>query len=189
METVSLKKWRLALSILALTLIAGVALPILLALGLTDLIRAPQLIWQADGASNWALVQSAGEFDLYRAPIPLPQPPFTLELSAGNQGQPSSAWGLWLEIDGGIQTFVVSSEGYISISNDEMARWAEFFHVHPTANKLYLHIEADHSAAFRINDEIAWTGRVNATHNWGIAIFRNPQLVWGTISLYGVNGS
>lgn len=185
-ETVPPTKWRLAVGTLFFTLAAGGTLILALALGLADPPRAVPLAWQADSAADWPVDQTLGEFELYRAPIPLPLPPFTLELSANNGGQGGSAWGIWLQTTGGIQTMMVNNEGYLSVSADAAAHWAEFIHIRSETNKLYFDLAGDGRATLRINDEIAWRAILAAADdsNWGVAFHRNPQVTWEFIRVY-----
>jgi hypothetical protein len=182
--TVNRHKWRRALSSLIVTLIAGAALLTALALGLADPPRAGRRIWQAKSAAAWPRYPSLGETARHLSPMPLPRPPFTLEISASNQAEPTSAWGIWLESGDGILEMLVSGEGYLSISTDENPHWAEFIHIHPVTNELYLHVESDKNATFRINDEIARTGILVAGTQWGVARFGNPDVLWDAISIY-----
>lgn len=183
-ETVSQHKWHLALSIFLITIIAGIAVVILLALGAANPPRAGELVWQADTAHGWPLLPYSGQFDLHIARISLPQSPFTLEIIASNEGTPASAWGLWLRTSDGIQSFLVSNEGYMSISNDENAHWAQFIHVRAATNKLYLHVQDDQAATFRINDEIAWQGTIMPLADWGIVLYGGPDITWQSMRLY-----
>lgn len=182
--TVHPRQWRLTLSVLLFTMIAGAALLTALALGIADPPRVGQRIWQSTVTDNWPLYHTTAEADLYLSPSPLPQPPFTLEITAANHGIPLSAWGIWLEADKDISWMLVSNEGYVSFSADDHPHWTEFFHTRPITNKLYVHAEANNNATFRVNDEIAWTGTLITSANWGIAFFRNPDVQWDTISMY-----
>lgn len=183
-ENVPHSKWNLGLSIFLITLIAGVFVLILLSLGVADPPRAGELAWQTDTTDDWPLLQRTGEWQHHTAPLPLPNAPFTLEITASNNGTPDSAWGLWLRTTDGLQTFLVSSEGYMSVSNDDNAHWAQFIHVHITTNKLYLHIQGNQSATFRINDEIAWQGVVTLWTEWGVAMYGSADITWQNIHLY-----
>jgi hypothetical protein len=107
-----------------------------------------------------------------------------VEITATNHGLPQSAWGIWLEADDSTVWMLVSNEGYLSISTDEIPHWSEFFHIRPTTNKLYLHAESNNSFTFRVNDEIAWTGALATGVNWGVILYRDPDIQWDTISMY-----
>jgi hypothetical protein len=171
-------KWRLALLMLIFTLIGGAVLVTLLALGLGDPPSAGELAWQTKTDQDWQRHRDFGETVLTIAPVRLPEAPFTLELQASNHGVSDSAWGMWIETTAGIWTMLVSNEGYMSVSNDEQPHWAGFIHIRSETNKVYLHVEGDHMATVRINDEIAWRGRLATESEWGIARFRRPDLGW-----------
>jgi hypothetical protein len=115
---------------------------------------------------------------------------FTLELTADNSGTADSAWGIALQASGELWTFLISREGYFSVSADEKPHWAEFPHIRRDGdNKLYLDVREDGAAIVRINDEIAWAGSIFISENdaWGIAHYRRPRLDWASIEIYAEN--
>ncbi len=183
-ENVQRSKWHLALTIFLITLVLGILLLILLALGIADPPRAGELVWQTDTTSSWALSHDTGESWRYIAPIPLSEVPFTLEITAINNGVPASAWGLWLRTTDGLQTFLISNERYMSVGNDDTPHWAQFVHIRTDTNKLYLDVLANQSATFRINDEIAWQGALMPTSDWGIVSYGNAAIARQNIHLY-----
>jgi hypothetical protein len=186
LSTVLQQKWRLALWVLGSVIIGGIILVIVLALGAANPPRAGAILWETDSASNWPLFERKETVNLFRAPTPLPTPPFTLELSARNSGDAASAWGIWIGNSDTVHMIVVSREGYMSVSDDEALHWAEFMHIRSDLNKIYLDVTTDLNATLRINDEITWTGTLALTDNasWGIALYREPELSWQDIILY-----
>jgi hypothetical protein len=162
----------------------GVLIIILLSLGLADPPHAPTLVWQTDSLDRWPLLQHANEYDFLIAPFPLPQSPFTLEITASNEGTSASAWGFWLHTADRVQIFQVSNNGYVSISADETSHWSQFLHIRPTTNKLYLDVQDDYFATFRVNDEIAWQGTITPIADWGVALNGAADINSQNIEIY-----
>ena len=186
MDSVSPHKWCLALSALLIMIVAGIFVLVLLALGLADPPLAGTLRWQSASVEGWLPVRCTGESEMFIAPIRIPRPPFTVVASASNHGEAHSAWGLWLETVEGIQMFQVSNEGYLSVSSDDSTHWAQFFHIQSPTNKLYLHVQTDDIATFRVNDEIAWQARLTEVEglSWGVARYGKADLAWEYIRVY-----
>ena len=186
LSTVPQQKWRLALWTLGSMIVGGIILVILLALGTANPPRAGAILWETDSASNWPLVERKETVNLFCAPTPLPAPPFTLEISAGNSGDAASAWGIWIGNRDTGYTILVSREGYMSVSHDEILHWSEFMHINSDVNKIYVDVRSDFSATLRINDEIAWTGTLALRDhpNWGIVHYHEPELSWKDIAIY-----
>jgi hypothetical protein len=188
-DVISTQKWRVVLALTMGILTSGVVVVILLSLGLADPPRAGngELLWQTTSASDWQLGEGWGDFQLYYAPLPLSAVPFTLELTANNNGSADSAWGLSIETLEGQWTAVISNEGYLSVTTDSQPRWVEFLHIRPfNENKVYLHVETGGAATLRINDEIAWESHLAVSEGagWGVVHYRQAQLTWQQIGVY-----
>jgi hypothetical protein len=183
-ESIPPHKWKLAVSIFLIIIIMGLFVLIFLSLGVADPPRAGELTWQTNSINNWTPLQTNSVSQRYVAPTPLPHAPFTLEITASNNGAYFSGWGLWLRTTGGIQTFLVSREGYMSISSDDNSHWAQFIHIQTITNKIYLHIEGNQAATLRINDEIAWRGTIVPLVEWGLSLHGSAIITWQAIELY-----
>lgn len=182
-ETVPPIMWLFTLIVLAVLIIGGGILIVLLASGMADPPRAGLLQWSIATADDWPLIQESADFRLYHAPTALPNLPFTLELTANNEGELDSGWGLWI----GSWSILISREGYFSISGDEKPHWAEFIHIRQSGdNKLYLDIQQNGTATLRINDEIAWTGDISISEDaaWGVVYYRHPEINWKSIEIF-----
>jgi hypothetical protein len=182
-ETIPLILWRLTLATFVFLIIGGLAFIILLSLGIADPPRAGSLQWSAKTADDWSLWQETGDFRNSHAPTALPRLPFTLELTASNEGALDSGWGIWI----GSWSILISREGYLSISDDEKPHWSEFLHIRRDGdNKLYLDMRENGDTTLRINDEIAWTGNISFLENaaWGVIYYRHPQINWKMVAIY-----
>lgn len=169
---VSRNRWRIALLALGLLCVGGAALIAALALGAADPSRAPRLILDTitPSVSN-----------------PLSAPPYTLELNATNSGPPESAWGLWVGADeNDALVFLIDNQGYVSVAHGVERDWSQFIHLRPQTNALTLNVEADGSATFRVNGEIAWRGSIETMpeSRWGIATEKQPQLDWNNVRVF-----
>lgn len=92
--------------------------------------------------------------DLERYTSGVAAPPFTIVTRAN---------GFLLTCsDGTALTFQVRRDGYFSVSTAETLDWQAFPHIGRENNRLYFHLDVSGSAAFRINQEVAWSGRVSA---------------------------
>jgi hypothetical protein len=179
----TIMRWRLLLAGLIGLVGTGLILIILLALGLADPPRIGLLRWQASVPDNWPSKNLTQDMSLKLAPTDLPTA-FTLELSARNQGQPTSAWGIQLIGQRDVLTILLNNQGYLSVSAEPQPHWQEFLHLRPdTVNTLYLHVETGYKGTLRINEEIAWEGPVAAS-TWGVISYRQPQLAWEGLALY-----
>lgn len=178
-------RWRITLLISLMLFIGGFTLSILLALGLADPPRAGTLQWRVESPVDWTETQTQSEdWTFSPAPVQLPTA-FTLELTATNHGASNSAWGIQVFDAKATQTILIDNQGYFSVSsNAEQPYWRAFIHIRPAAaNKLYLHVEPDQQATLRINDEVAWEGRIKAS-TWQLVSYQQPQLNWEQIALY-----
>jgi hypothetical protein len=109
--------------------------------------------------------------------------PITIEVAAETSNHGQSAWGLWLRSLTGLHTFRLRADGYWSMLLN--GGWQQFIHIQPGENMLYLHIDPQGNAAFRINDEIAWTGNILPDLlEWGVIYDTNAPINWHYIRLY-----
>jgi hypothetical protein len=86
----------------------------------------------------------------------LPTPPFMLEVSLTEPGLPTG-----IRVTAADEyVFLVDPHGYLSYG--PMPDWRPFLHVQPGTNRLLLQVDADGQAIWRVNDEIAWRGQIEA---------------------------
>lgn len=177
-EVISPLKWRLSLAALLLTLIGGAAPVALLASGCADPPRAPRLIIDLSSTEGLATTDGRTLVGSLRAV----SFPITIEVTAASDAA-SAAWGLWLYAEDGRHVFRVWGDGYWSMAQD--GGWQPFIHIMPGENALYLHIEPNGSATFRINDEIAWTGSL-PLHllEWGVIRPLDSAIDWNNVRLF-----
>lgn len=141
--------------------------------------------WNVNTINDWNVETARSDWRYWRAPRELPAVPWTLELSANHLGHPGSAWGFWLAQRNQRWSFLVNNEGYLFFGSSDEPRWAEFIHVRRGGmNRLYLDVNDDGSATLRINDEIAWVGKLDVGHIWGVVEFREPQLSSWSLRLF-----
>jgi hypothetical protein len=177
-------RWRLALAVLAGVLLGGVALLAALALGTANPPRASRLIFQTTNIAGWQKLEMDGNTHEAVASIPLPPPPFTLELAATNAGSHNSAWGVWLVTGEGTWRVLLNRNGYASITHDAFPDWFEFIHISPHNNRLYIHAETDGATTARINSESVWQGKFIPGTQWGVLFYRKPALDWQYVTLH-----
>jgi len=169
---------------LAVVAFGGVGLLIALALGLANPPRAGSLTYEVGSPASWQPFPDAGQSRLFAAPNRLPVPPFTIEMTATNQGGADSGWGFWsLSPDGMIQ-ILMSQDGYFSYSDDGSPHWAQFIHIQPDINTLSINVTEDRQGTVRINDEIVWTGAWVGINRWGASQYSSPALNWQGIRVY-----
>jgi hypothetical protein len=178
-------KWRFALTTLLLTIGISTSVIVTLSLGAADPPRAPTLIVRYDNIDTFARRARANHIQVADAGL-LPPLPLTIDVSASNLASEDSGWGVWVQAASADHVFLVDKQGYASISYSDHFNWAEFIHIQPVTNRLYLYMDGSMQATFRINDEIAWTGalEISSESHWGIASYNNPQLMWNDIRLY-----
>jgi hypothetical protein len=178
-------KWRFALTALLLTVGIGTSVIVTLSLGTANPPRAQTLIVRYDNIDAFARRARANHVQIADAGL-LPPLPLTIEVSASNLASEDSGWGVWVQAVSADPVFLVDKQGYTSISNTGHFNWAEFIHIQPGTNRLYLYIDQAMQATFRINDEIAWSGvlEINSESHWGIAQYHSPQLKRSEILLY-----
>ena len=158
MQAVPDSKWRIALFSLALTLLIGTGLAWVLARGAADPPRAPRLVLNENRCDRLGLAGAAADARLYRladAPA-LEGLPFTIEVTAINEGEPRSAWGVWIGDAGAgdVLLLLVSDQGYVlSALDSPTLQHHQFMHISAVENHLSLHAGEDSKLTFRVNDE------------------------------------
>lgn len=186
-QIIAARKWRIAIVSLAVLLLAGTVLIVLIAAGIGNPPRAANLTFSAANPEAIGAPMQSGGFTHYPGTL-LDTLPATLILQATQRGETESAWGIWLETSANEPPLylLIDGQGYTAAGMLPELEWRQFIHLRPDTNTLYLHIDAERHATFRINDEIAWTGSLadgQAIH-WGIALQNNPRLEWHAIRVY-----
>lgn len=92
----------------------------------------------------------------------LPLPPFIIEVSLTEPGLPTGIWVTAADE----YFFQVDPHGYLSYG--PTPDWRPFPHVQPGTNRLMLQVDADGRALWRVNDEIAWRGQIEAVSSVGV---------------------
>ena len=140
--------WRAAWAGFFGVVIGGLLLVLVLAAGVADPPRAGPLAWQAGPLT----LESGG------APykILLPSRPFTLEITATLQGDPTADWGVDLSARYGI---ALNGYRFLRIPHPD-SDFQPFIHVRDGRNKITLYVPANEPVTMRVNDEIAWKGPV-----------------------------
>lgn len=110
----------------------------------------------------------------------------TLEASAINESINGSSWGFLIASSASSVTLLVDNWGYISTVAGLSPQWRPFVHAQPKRNKLYLHLDGEGWATYRINDEIAWEGEIDAgVRAISVILYDQPRLTWEYIRVYG----
>lgn len=123
--------------------------------------------------------------------------PMTLDVEAGVAN--TDQWGVWVASGGTFYGFYVRNDGFFKTSDPE---WQPFPSIRADVNKLYVYIataawndallrftaplvEPDLQVTFRINNEIAWVGRISTGLNsWGIIAPATGSVEWKSIKIY-----
>jgi hypothetical protein len=176
-------------AVLLVTLIAV----ILISRGVTDPPVAGPVIW-SDRALAWAsgpqVTLAAGEDHWWTAPAAatLPDSPITLDVQArlDADGDPSAAWGVWIERpDGARVIYALSGEGYVTtrVCAESLPlaledcpalrpewRWMPYPRVQPPgdSNTITLHQETSGDLRLRLNGEILGAAPVARSGAWGV---------------------
>ena len=185
MQVVPDSKRLIALLALALTLAIGVGAAWALARGAADPPRAPVLMLNENRQDRLVPAATLNGVRLYHladAPI-IDSLPFTIELEAVNEGEPRSAWGVWitpgrLESGDGLP-IMISDQGYILSPLDSTAlEQAQFMHISAAHNRLTLHVDAEGNMTLRVNDEVvrALDRHVTLPLDYGVALLGNVRL-------------
>lgn len=179
-ELVSRFKWRVVMAALMLTIVGGVVVTILLLQGLGDPTYAPQLV--IDLTSDEELEVVSPPNYLRVSSLSAEESPITIEVMGSFSAQPDTSWGIWVQSSSALYSFQIRDDGYFSAIP---SGWQEFIHIQPVENKLYLHVESDGNATFRINDEIAWIGVLPSDLvEWGVIRPTDSAIHWRNIRLY-----
>lgn len=185
MQVVSEFRWRIALVTLALTIALGAGLAWALARGAADPVRAHRLVLNENRLERLDPAGDIGGIRLYAvadAPA-IDTLPFTIEINAVNEGEPRSAWGVWISTSDNVTDEVlpmlINDQGYVLAAFDSPdLQHHQFMHITAVENRLTLHIDADGIMTLRVNDEVVRTAG-QADHlplTYGVATFRNVQL-------------
>lgn len=153
--------WRLAWASLIAVIVVGVVTLIVLSNGAADPHRAGPLAWR-DGAFNEG-VQPNGEYPL-AGRIVLPDAPYTLEIVGRTytENDPAAAWGISFDPTSSGR-FGVYLNGYDFFSiRPFQSDFRPFIHIRSGGqeNKIAIDVAVDTLVTVRINDEIAWQGKV-----------------------------
>jgi hypothetical protein len=145
--------WRGARTAFIALLTFGAAMIILLYVGLADPPRAGPLVRRIGPLAN-APVPANYTTELH-SPIALSNRPYTLEIEATVTG---ATWGITFDdvTHFGID---VDGRGFFSVRPFQPDS-TPFIHIRPESNKIALNVETSGQATLRINDEIAWRGKV-----------------------------
>lgn len=182
-------------TILLIVTVAGISvLALLLAAGWADPPVAPKRVFSADSTETLpladlpGLAQSEG-YSFASLPLEALTAPITLQAGAAFASE-RSIWGFWWVSSSGAtptQLLIHPTGGY-SLSDASASDWSPFLHIHPSDNRLYLHVEANGRAEVRINNELAADFEAGAVENWrvGIVFDRSSPPIWQFIQ---VNGS
>lgn len=177
---------------LAGTLIASAGLALVLALGAANPPRAAHLVLNLRSADDLAPAGTLGDVRLFAFPVDDLTSPFTVELEASASGSPSSAWGIWLRVSdhsGNLRDLpmLIDNQGYVVAAlTSPTLQHQQFIHVQPGSNHLYVHVEKNDTAVFRINDEIFASVPLPATsvQAVGLALSGELQVNWKSIKIY-----
>ncbi|MFN8447912.1 MAG: hypothetical protein U0521_04820 [Anaerolineae bacterium] len=184
-------RWRLALLVLALTVFGGAALALILALGAANPPHAADLVLNQHSDDGLTDAGTFGGATLLAFPVEL-APPFTVEMEASNSGAAGSAWGVWLRVSDhygnlSVLPMLVDTQGYALAAVDSPAlQHHPFIHIQRDSNRVYLHVDQNGTAVYRINDEIFATVALPVTtiEAAGLALYGSPVLDWRSIKIY-----
>ncbi len=193
--------WRVVRVALLAVMAVGVAGVIVLGAGAADPSRAGPLLYE--DATPHTLTTSPNSNPVIDPDFfAFPKGAFTLEVSArfSVESDPTTAWGIVL---GPPQTSNSSTPFYSARLNGfrQFAVWptqpdfTPFIHIRANGqtNKLTLDVRSDGSATLRINDEVAWTGRLPVAGTAMIELFGGQDsaaaLTVERIAVYGFKDS
>lgn len=179
-----LDKGKVAFAVLLLTLFCGFMLMLLLIFGLGDPPRAGGLISEFTVLPTESVSTLEDSIDIFR--IVNTKESVTLEASAINKSTKGSSWGFLIVSSTSSVTLLVDHTGYVSAVAELSPLWRPFVHVEQQRNRLYLFLDGAGQATYRINDEIAWEGQIDAGHHEiSIIVYGEPHLDWEYIRVYG----
>ena len=187
-KKVSAFRWRLALTVLLGVVFVGSVLLAVLSLGAANPPRGQSVYWQANSLpADWRVTTSSIVATYYRSAVALPVTRFTIELTATNNGNPDSAWGLWLQAGDSTWSIAVDAQGYLILRTGSAApTHTQFRHLRPKVNTISLDVQTDGSAVLRLNSEIAWTGELGRGQAdlWGVMEQYDPVLKWESLRIF-----
>jgi hypothetical protein len=154
--------------------------PLLWRLGLLALV----LVVLGGAGVATAIALGAGDPACGRVPLTAVEPdvtylqtaPYAFEVAASNSGDFESAWGVQI----GGWTALISSDGYVSTTDDGTRDWRQFPHIRSGRNALCMVIAADASATLYINREVAWRGQLADAHQWMAVTEGAVRMTWFT---------
>ncbi|MCA9903034.1 MAG: hypothetical protein KC547_04180 [Anaerolineae bacterium] len=188
-------KWRAVVAVFWLVVIGGVGLGAAIASGLFDPPYAPDLLLARADADGLPFVREQADARLYTLSLPV-TPPFTLALTARNDGPGDTGWGLWLVLalpDGATQDVVLVITNDLEVSSPIRAPGQarlglhEFPHIRAGENTVYAHLREDGELTLRINNELVETGRFPGATiaGGGVALYREAVMRWESVRVYG----
>jgi len=164
--------WRSVRTALGITIAGGLIAVIVLAAGAADPPRAgPRRYENSTAHTLIARANSGTQFE--PESVVLPNGAFTLEVSGrlSPDSDPSAAWGIELSDDQTRYSALLNGFRQYAVMPSQ-PDFAPFIHVRADgeSNKITLDVRGDSSATMRINDEVAWTGRIGAVRSAHIQV-------------------
>jgi hypothetical protein len=149
---------------LLLLILGGALLALILAAGAAD----PPLAGPPRYTAGPFPAVEVGPDTILDQHYPLPDPPYTLQVSAlfSAGSDPLAWWSLTFDSGAAIK---ITSDAYFSLP-PLLPDSISFFHIRPVGqtNEIYLNVEPSGAATLRIDREIAWQGNFPSSHAWGI---------------------
>jgi hypothetical protein len=102
--------------------------------------------------------------------------PYAFEIAASNTGEFESAWGVQI----GEFTALITSDGYLSTTQDGTRDWRQFRHIRSGRSALCMVIAADQQATLYINREVAWRGQLADVNAWMAVTEGSVRVTWFT---------
>ncbi|MDX2136821.1 MAG: hypothetical protein SF123_01910 [Chloroflexota bacterium] len=149
--------WRLGLLALLLVVVLGAGTAAAIALGASD---------PACARVPLTVVEPAVTY--------LQTSPYAFEVAASNTGEFTSAWGVQV----GEFTALITSDGYVSTTQDGTRDWRQFRHIRSGRNALCVVIAADQEAILYINREVAWRGQLTDVTGWTVVTEGTTRMTW-----------
>jgi hypothetical protein len=174
-KVVLYRLFALARAALLLVILGGAGLAFILNSGAAD----PPLV----GPLNYSAghIEPGANLDQQ---YPLPDPPYTLQVSAqfSADSDPLAWWSLTFDSGAAIK---ITADAYFSLP-PLLPDSISFFHIRPVgqANEIYLNVEASGAATLRLNREIAWQGTFPTSHTWRIHADRAGRLTVLSIACF-----
>ncbi len=184
---------------LTVTLAGIITLSLILSSGAADPVQAGPLLWQTKLPTPWLLTVATNQTSsLDYATVP--QPPFTLEITArfSLDSDPSAIWRVTLMpvqvgLDMRPSSEIIAVDGSGDYAHGLDPRRIPFPHLAHSGefNRLTLNVDKDNQETIRFNNEIAWHGvflpgmqvtqlSLSASGGWQL----ESRLTWAQISVY-----